>query len=323
METLSVAFGDYPHVRALLDGSEPLKGHQVEPVTVRPIISAYRRMIRDLEFDICELAPVTYAMAREAGIPLVAIPVFLNRRFHHADIQCGPGSGIRAPKDLEHTDVGVRAFSVSTGVWGRGVLAEEYGVDISTITWVVDDEDHVKGREPSNQRHVSDGRSLESMLLSDDIAAAFSGNAGTGRAGAPREGWSEVKTEREHRAEAYPLFPDAGAVQRDWFLRTGIYPLHSVVVMRSELVEQDPDLPTALYDALVRSKRAYLAADPTWSDQPHLAHHAVQLGVDPLPYGDEANRPSTDALLRYSLAQGLVDIASSDTFYAPGDYPVG
>ncbi|MFC6704883.1 PhnD/SsuA/transferrin family substrate-binding protein [Flexivirga alba] len=291
-------------------------------MTVKPIISAYRRMIRDLEFDVAELAPVTYVMAREAGIPLIAIPVFINRKFHHSDIVCGPKSGIRAPKDLEGKEVGVRAFSVSTGVWGRGLLAEQYGVDIESITWVVDDDDHIQGKEPANQRRVTDDRSLESLLLADELGAAFSGNAGTGRAGAPREGWTETAPADTEEAASYPLFPDAKVLERDWFLRTGVYPLHSVIVIRSELAERAPELPTELYAALVRSKQKYLAEDPTWAQQPRLARQAAQVGGDPVPYGAEPNQPSIDALVRYSAEQGLISNRPTALF-APGDYPVG
>ena len=88
MKKISVALGDYPHIRALLSGDVTIGGFKVEAVDVNPIIGAYRRMIRDLEFDVCELAPTSYLMAVEKGIPLTAIPVFLNRRFHHGDIQC-------------------------------------------------------------------------------------------------------------------------------------------------------------------------------------------------------------------------------------------
>lgn len=319
--SLSVALGDYPHVRPFLDEAEPVAELALEPVTVKPIISAYRRMIRDLEFDVCELAPVTYLMAREAGIPLVAIPVFINRKFDHGVIACSPAAGVREPKDLDGKDVGVRAYSVSTGVWGRGMLAEEYGVDIDSITWVVDDDDHIQGKEPANQRRVTDGRSLQSLLLAGELAAAFTGNAGTGRAGAPQEDWTKTAPAAE-QCTSYPLFPDAPALERDWFLRTGIYPLHGVIVMRSELVEQQPDLPTELYAALVRSKQKYLANDPSWSQQPRLAGQGVQVGGDPVPYGVEANRLSIEALVRYSAAQGLISNPTTDLF-AAGDYPVG
>jgi 4,5-dihydroxyphthalate decarboxylase len=321
MTKLSVAFGDYPHVRALLAGQVPVDGYEVEEVDVNPIIGAYRRMIRDLEFDVCELAPVSYVMALQKGVRLTAIPVFLNRRFHHADLQCAAGSGIAVPKDLQGRRVGVRAYSVSTGVWGRGVLMEQYGVDNSKITWVVDDDDHIEGHAPDNVERVSDGRSLGAMLNSGEIDAAFTGNAGTGRAGAPRAGWTAAANSGAGAGgEAFPLFPEAEVLARDYYLRTGIYPLHSVVALRADLVERDPALPTALYRALAESKQRQLAQDPEWSAQPHLARQAKMTGGDPVPYGVEPNAESLRALQRFAHDQGLLDDKPDIEPFAEGDY---
>jgi len=321
MSKLSVALGDYPHVKALLAGEVPVDGYEVQEVEVKPIIGAYRRMIRDLEFDVCELAPVSYAMALQAGRPLTAIPVFLNRRFHHADIQCAAGSGIVVPKDLQGRRVGVRAYSVSTGVWGRGVLMEQYGVDNSKITWVVDDDDHIEGHAPDNVERVTDGRSLGALLRSGEIDAAFTGNAGTGRAGAPRAGWTAVADSGDAAdGEAYPLFGDADVIARDWYLRTGIYPLHSMITLRADLVDRDPALPTALYRALAESKRRQLAQDPGWSAQPHLARQAQMVGGDPIPYGVNTNGESLRALERFAREQGLINEKPEIELFAEGDY---
>lgn len=183
MKKISVALGDYPHGRALLSGDVPVDGFEVDPVTVNPIIGAYRRMIRVLEFDVCELAPTSYLMARDRGIPLTAIPVFLNRRFHHGDIQCAASSGIAVPADLEGRKIGVRAYSVTTGVWGRGILSEEYGVDTRQVTWVVDDDDHIEGTWPARIERVTDGRSLGALLSAGEIDAAFTGRGSPGRPG--------------------------------------------------------------------------------------------------------------------------------------------
>ncbi|MFJ2231779.1 ABC transporter substrate-binding protein [Streptomyces halstedii] len=325
MDKLTVVLGDYPHARPLLDGDPGIDGYAVEPVEVTPVIGAYRRMIRDLEFDVCELAPVSYLMARQEGIPLTAIPVFLNRRFHHGDVQCAARSGIRVPRDLEGRRVGVRAYSVSTGVWVRGVLRDEYGVDIDTITWVVDDDDHVEGRVPANVERVTDGRSLGELLREGEIDAALTGNAGTGRAGAPRAGWTAA-TEPETEAEdgPYPLFPEAGTLAVDHYLRKGVYPLHSLVSIRSELVERDPGLPTKLYAAFAESKRRHLAARPGWSAVPRLARQGHAIGGDPVPYGVEANEPSLDAMVRFAKDQGLLDAdfpGDRTSLFAAGDYP--
>lgn len=317
MSQLNVALGDYPHVNAVLDGRVPIGGYSVNPVTIRPIISAYRRMIRDLEFDVCELAPVSYVMAREAGVPITAIPVFLNRKFHYADIQCGPQSGVTAPKDLEGKRVGVRAYTVSTGVWGRGVLSEDYGVDLDSITWVVDDEDHVPGHVPDNVERVTDERSLGSLLAHDELAASFTGNAGTGRAGKPASGWEAAPAAD---GDTYPLFPHHDVIERDSYLRTGIYPLHSVIVMKDELIEADPDLPAKVYAAFAEAKALHLADDPSWSALPRLARQAEKIGSDPIPYGIENNRASIDAMLRFGANQGLFGEQHADDLFAQGDY---
>lgn len=327
MTKLTTVLGEYPHVRPLLSGDVPLAGYAIEAIEVRPIISAYRRMIQALEFDICELAPVTYLMALQAGLAITAIPVFLNRRFHHGDVQCAAGSGIAVPADLEGRRVGVRAYTVSTGVWVRGVLSEDYGVDIDAITWVVDDDDHIDGRTPGNVERVTDGRSLGELLRLAEIDAALTGNAGTGRAGAPRPGWAAAAPSTpppsadDQAMRPYPLFEHADIIARDWYLRTGIYPLHSVIALRAELVERDPDLPTALYAAFAESKRRHLAADPQWATFPPLAQQSALIAGDPIPYGPRSNDVSVTALVRFARAQGLLDGLPGGRIFAAGDYP--
>lgn len=324
MAQLSVVLGDYPHGQPLLSGDVPVAGYQVRPVEVKPVIGAYRRMIRDLEFDVCELAPTSYLMALQTGVPLTAIPVFLNRRFHHGDVQCGVKSGIRVPADLKGKRVGVRAYTVTTGVWMRGILRDEYDVDIDSVTWVVDDEDHIEGRNPANVERVTDGRSLGDHLKSGDIDAAFTGNAGTGRAGAPRAGWAAATEPPAAEDGPYPLFPDHEVLAVDWYLRTGVYPLHSVIAIKRDLVDADPNLPGALYAAFAQSKRRQVAADPQWTKLPRLAKQERQLGGDPIPYGIDSNAASIRALVKFSRDQGLLDAdfaAEPADLFAAGDYP--
>jgi 4,5-dihydroxyphthalate decarboxylase len=263
-------------------------------------------------------------MAREAGVAITGVPVFLNRRFHHTDVQCAAGSGVRVPKDLEGKRIGVRAYSVSTGVWVRGVLSSQYGVDVDSITWVTDDDDHVEGRTPAGVERVQDGRSLGEMLRAGDLAAALTGNAGTGRAGAPRANWTDAATVATATGgEPYPLFAEGEALGVDWYLRTGVYPLHSMIVLRSELAEKNPELPSALYAALAESKRGQLAADPRWSTQQRLGRQGLQINGDPIPYGIAPNAPSLGAMIRFAAEQGLLESAAADltTLFAEGDYP--
>src|SRR6201999_1610070 len=147
----------------------------------------------DVEFDVCELAPTTYIIARAYGAPFVALPIFVVRRFHHSGLLVRPDAGIKTPKDLEGKKVGVRAYSVTTGVWTRQVLIDEFGVDNDKVTWVVDDEEHVtKLKLPANVIHTAPGDSLADMMARGDLAAGFGAAAGIGRTGNPTAGWKEV-----------------------------------------------------------------------------------------------------------------------------------
>ena len=189
-ERLKIAIGSYGHTKAIKDGSVPIEGVDPDLIEVNPIIQAFRRMVRDLEFDICEMAPTTYMIARALGAPYIALPIFVMRRFHHGGFIVRPDAGIRAPKGLEGKKVGVRAYSVTTGVWTRGIFINEYGLDSSKVTWVVDDEEHVTSLKlPPNVVHAPEGKSLQSMMASGEIQAGFTGPAGVGRAGPPIGNW--------------------------------------------------------------------------------------------------------------------------------------
>src|ERR1700712_1054211 len=169
---LTLAIAEHPHTSAIRDGSIPIEGVDAEFITVKPQIGAFRRMVRDVEFDVCELAPTTYIIARAYGAPFVALPVFVVRRFHHSGMLVHPNSDIKVPKDLEGKRVGVRAYSVTTGVWIRQVLIDEFGLDSSKVTWVVDDEEHVtKLKLPSNVIHAPAGSSLAEMMAKGELVA--------------------------------------------------------------------------------------------------------------------------------------------------------
>src|SRR5205085_11006312 len=162
---LKIAIAEHPNTSAIRNGSIPIEGVDAEFVTVQPQIGAFRRMVRDLEFDVCELAPTTYIIARAYGAKFVALPIFVVRRFHHAGLLVRPDAGIKTPKDLEGKKVGVRAYSVTTGVWTRCIVIDEFGLDSSKVTWVVDDEEHVTQMKwPPNVIHAPEGRSLAEMM---------------------------------------------------------------------------------------------------------------------------------------------------------------
>ena len=301
---LKIAVADYPHTAAVRNGAIPIEGVEAEIVTVQPQIAAFRRMVRQVEFDVCELAPTTYIIARAYGAPFVALPVFLLRRFHHSGLLVRPDSGIKTPKDLEGRKVGVRAYSVTTGVWTRAVLIDEYGLDSSKVTWVVDDEEHVTQLKlPSNVIHTPPGRSLADMMADGELTAGFHGNAGVGRSGSPTDGWKTVEAH-------YPdLFPDAEALEADWYARTGIYPMHGTLVVKDSILAQYPWVAQSLFQAFSRAKDEWLqrldsGAANSASDQKYGKLRKI-VGHDPLPYGMAANLKTIEALAATAFKQKL------------------
>jgi 4,5-dihydroxyphthalate decarboxylase len=307
---LKIAIADYGHTRALKSSAVSINGVEADFVQVVPIIGAFRRMVRDLEFDVCEMAPTTYMIARALGAPFVALPVFLMRRFHHGGFVVRPDSGIKVPKDLEGKKVGVRAYSVTTGVWTRGIFVNEYGLDAGKVTWVVDDEEHVTTLKlPPNVAHAPDGQSLQSMMKTGEIQAGFTGPAGVGRAGPPISGWDRT-SQAAAAADTYPeLIANVEQIEAGWFRRTGIYPIHGLVVVKDEHIKRHPWLPRSLMDAFVAAKQPYLdALEAGTGDAPEDGRYRSfrSLMSDPLPYGMAANRASIEALVTYSLQQKLI-----------------
>jgi 4,5-dihydroxyphthalate decarboxylase len=263
---LKIAIADYGHTRVVKSGEVPIEGIEPDFVQVVPIIGAFRRMVRDLEFDICEMAPTTYMIARARGAPYIALPIFLMRRFHHGGFVVRPDAGIREPKDLEGKKVGVRAYSVTTGVWTRGIFVNEYGLDSSKVTWVVDDEEHVSTLKlPPNVIHAPQGKSLQSMMKSGEIQAGFTGPAGVGRAGPPISGWEKAK-DAAVMADVYPeLIANVEKVEADWFHRTGIYPIHGLLVVKDEQ-HQALSVAGACADERLRGgQKALSRGAQTWS----------------------------------------------------------
>ena len=140
--SLQTATGNYGHTKSIIDGSLNNDKLALNWVEVNPIISAFRRMIRGMEFDVSEMAISTYLCAKSFNKPITAIPVFPVRGFHHGAISYNVKTGVSQPKDLEGKKVGVRGWTVTTGVWVRGILKDGYGVDIDKITWVLAGDEH-------------------------------------------------------------------------------------------------------------------------------------------------------------------------------------
>lgn len=321
---LKLAIADHPHTAAIRDGSIEIEGVDAEFVTVKPQIGAFRRMVRDVEFDVCELAPTTYIIARAYGAPFVGLPIFVVRRFHHGGMLVKPDSGIRHPKDLEGKKVGVRAYSVTTGVWIRQVFIDEYGMDNDKVTWIVDDEEHVTQLQlPANVQHTPEGVSLADMMVSDQIQAGVEAAAGIGRTGAPTGGWQEVDT-----SMYVDLIPDAAEAEAEYYARTGVYPMHGTIVVKDEILAEHPWIARSLNDAFTRAKDEWLAklnsgeATGKGADKYRALQEIV--GADPLPYGIEENRATIEALEQTAFKQGLTPrrMTMEELFVDPAKAPV-
>jgi len=292
--------------QALKDGTVRPKTFEFDFVEVDPLIAAFRRMVRGLEFDICEMAITTYICARANGKKMTAIPVFLVRAFHHGAILVNADAGIRSPKDLEGKRVGVnRGYTVTTGVWARSILQEQYGVDLSKITWVLSGDEHVaEYRAPANVVPIEKGKNMAEMLASGELVAAIG-----------------VETSSPN---VKPLIPNALEAGLAALRRDGHYPINHTVVIRDELLQSNPDLAADVFAAFAEAKRLYLERlksgnieKPTEVDRIH--QRVMDITGDPLPYGIEPNRRVIEELIRHAVTQKIIDRPfRTEELFAPG-----
>lgn len=281
---------------ALKAGDIEVRGATLEWVEVNPLIKAFRRMVRENAYDVCELALTTYICARAHGARFTALPVFLVRAFHHGAIVIGDKAGVHSAKDLEGKRVGVnRGYTVTTGVWARAVLCEEYGVDLDKITWVLSGDEHVESwRAPGNVVPIEPGRDMAEMLGSGALAGAVGLDAAD--AGA-------------HRLVEDPTRAGLAALEA-----SGVWPINHLIVVRDELLADNPGLGPALFEAFTEAKRRYVErlranaiAEPTAADA--VYGRVMALTGDPLPYGIEPNRVTLEALARHARRQGIIPAA--------------
>src|SRR5262249_11173202 len=243
------------------------------------------------EFDVCEMAITTYLTARAYGEPFTALPVFVMRQFHHSPVVYNVKSGVAAPKDLEGQKVGVRAYTVTTGVWARGILATGYGVDLGKVTWVVVDEEHVQEyKKPSNVIERP-GANLAQMLAAGELAAAI----GVGAVDSP-----DVKA----------LIPNAADAEAAWYRKTGIYPLNHTVVVKDSLLRGDATPAPTLFNAFKDAKAIFLreltSGAELSGDARALARRRSVVGDDPLPYGLARNRRAMEAVIQFAHDQNIL-----------------
>lgn len=278
--------------RALKDGTVTPKGFSLRFEEIPVLVKGFRRMVRDLEFDVSEMALTTYLTAREHGVAFTALPIFLVRGFHHGAIRFNTRSTIREPKDIEGRRVGVnRGYTVTTGVWARGILASEYGVDLSKVTWVLSGDEHVASYvPPANVVPAGAGAELGDMLVRGELDAV-------------------IGVDVDH-PDVAPLIPDPeeaaiGALREDAF-----YPINHLVVVKDEVLHRYPDVASAVYDAFTEAKQRYvaqLADGDVCTDTDRMYARVMQTtGTDPLPYGIEPNRAMLEQLMEFALAQRIL-----------------
>lgn len=281
--------------------NEALKTGEVTPDGFRfafeevpVLVHAFRRMVRDVEFDVCEMALTTYLVAKAHGAPFTALPAFLVRGLHHGAILYDPASGLRRPKDLEGRKVGVnRGYTVTTGAWARAVLQEEHGVDLSKVTWVLSGDEHVAAyRPPSNVVPMGPGGTLEERVRSGELAAVVGVTSGEGLA---------------------PLVPEPTRAGFAALTGRGFYPINHLVVVKDELLAEHPEVGPAVFDAFVRAKRRYVERlrtgaieEPTAADRMYGRVRELT-GRDPLPYGIEPNRAVLEELMRHAVTQRILE----------------
>ena len=290
---LKTAFVTRGHTRALKDGTVKPRTFDFDVEDVPVIINAFRRMVRGLEFDISEMAITTYICARAHGKDFTALPIFLVRAFHHGAIVYNTNTGVAGPKDLEGRKVGVnRGYTVTTGLWARSILQHQYGVDLGRITWVLSGDEHVaEYQPPPNVVPIEKGRKLEDLLVSGEIAAAIG-----------------VQVDS---ADVKPLIPNAKEAGFSALRERGLYPINHMLVVRNDVLSANPDLAPDIFNAFAEAKRLYveqLAAGTIEQSPEDAVYRRVMdiTGGDPLPYGIEPNRRMVDAVIRYSLEQGII-----------------
>ncbi|RZU31002.1 4,5-dihydroxyphthalate decarboxylase [Blastococcus saxobsidens] len=302
---LTLAVGRYAITEGLLNGTVAPRGVRLRPFAM-PSPERHWRMLRHQEFDVCELSLAGYSkvFAREPD-KWAAIPVFPHRRFRHGYVFISARSAVHSPEELTGAAIGLRTWGTTAGLWMRGILQDEHGVDLRGVRWVTE---HLEsaGAPPSGYsiERMPDGGNLRTMLLDGELQAV-------------------IYPERIHGADIQPIFPDAAAAERAYARRTGLFPIMHLVAVRRELVAQHPWLANELVTAFEEAKRAALrlTANPRWLPlawgEQALDEQGGIIGADPWRYGLEENLPELRTAMRYSYEQGLVDraIEPADLFW--------
>jgi 4,5-dihydroxyphthalate decarboxylase len=266
---LRTVLGDYPHVKPLKDGKLQSDTVDFEFIDYSPTNKAFKPMVRELAFDVCEMAIVTYLMAKAHGKPLVLLPAAMLGRFQHASALYNAERGVLSPQTLAGKRVGIRSFTTTTGAWVRGILANDHGVDLNSINWVTFEDPHVAEYVDTTKRAPA-GKTITQMLLDGEIDAAL----------------GETSTDPRLK----PLFGDPATEAAQWHRRVGFVPVNHYVVVTEALAKSRPDAVREVYRLLSQSKAA----------------GKVQGVIDFVPFGVEANRKALEAIVTYAAQQALI-----------------
>jgi 4,5-dihydroxyphthalate decarboxylase len=271
--TLKTNLADYPVTLAMKDGRVKSSLVKLEYCGPQVANEGFKPMVRQNAFEAGELAVITYLQAKAYGKPFVMLPAPISGRFQHHTIGYNKDLGQLSPKDIEGRKVGVRTYSQTTGVWVRGVLQHEYGVDLSKVTWLTVDEAHLsEHRDPPNVQSLPVGAKLAKMMFDGEIAAAILGG----------------EMPKDPRVQT--LIPDAKAEAQKWYAREGVIPINHVFVVRQELSRERPDVVRELYRMIIESRN--LAPDSAKTTLP--------------PIGLEENRKGLELAIEWSLEQKII-----------------
>jgi len=296
---LTLACGDYDLTRPLVDGRVRPEGIDLIALTM-PSPERHWRMIRNREFDVCELSMCQYLVSKAKGEPLMAIPVFPHRRFRHSYIFVNAKAGIRGPKDLEGKKVGLRSSQNTAGLWIRGMLQHYYGVSLKKIRWVTQDEEPVSTKAKTGLKieRVTPGDDIDKMLVRGELAAAI---------------YPDILPSFSRGDKAVKrLFDDPIAEEKRFFKDTGFFPIMHTVVIKMDVLERFPWIAKSLQAAFQQSKDVcfHRMEDPRKVSLAWFMHYWEEqlqvLGPDPWVYGLKENQKSLESMIVYAHEQGLI-----------------
>ncbi len=298
---LTLATGDYESIRALKEGTVQADGIELTVLTDMNSAVRHWRMLRNREFDAAELSMSNYLMAKYVGLPFVAIPVFLHRRFRHGFIFLNSAKAIVKPADLIGKKVGLRNFQATANLWIRGILEHEFGLPHRSIEWFKQDDEEVDWTPPADLKiqRIAPGKSVEKMLVEGELDALIHPEL--------------IQPILDKDKRVTRLFPNYRDLEMDYYKRTGIFPIMHTTAIKQEIVDKYPWVPINLMQAFEASKKAaYKRMEnprivPLAWFRSFVEEQEEVLGPDPWVYGlGEVNTMVLETLMQYSREQGLI-----------------